>query len=124
MIPFEVDTRAPWAAPSPTSPMPPGSPMRLGSSAQPAPVDARPLPWEAGKEQREEEKEASGVNVRTQAQLGPRQTNSPDSALALSVQQQQQQLGEGHRRGSLGTGGVRVAETGDLSGGRRASRTD
>ena len=92
-----------------------------GGGLRPAPADARPLPWEAGKEQREEEKEASGVNVRTQAQLGPRRTNSPDSALALCAQPQQ--LGEGHRRGSLGTGGVRVAETGDLSGGRRASRT-
>jgi hypothetical protein len=50
--------------------------------------------------------------LRTEAQLGPRRTNSPDSARA-SVEEA--------RRGNQGTGGVRVAETGDLSG-RRASR--
>lgn len=57
--------------------------------------------------------EASGVNVRTEAHLGPKRTSSPDSAMAMS--------GNEDRRASFGT--VRVGEKGDLSG-RRASRTD
>ncbi|KAA8911122.1 hypothetical protein FN846DRAFT_774321 [Sphaerosporella brunnea] len=116
-------TRAPWAAPQP-----PAFPTSAGmSSAHPPPIlqldglDTK-APWAdpgPGTPKKGEDREAEGANVRTEAQLGPRRTSSPDSARA-------QAMGgascEDERRGSIGTGGVRVAETGDLSG-RRPSRT-
>jgi len=62
-----------------------------------------------------------GANIRTEAHLGPKRTSSPDSALALTGGSPAKG-GRDDRRGSIGTGSVRVAETGDLSG-KRASRT-
>jgi len=109
-----VDTKAPWATtPTPPQIASPISPRRASLVA--SPFESRP-PWEASKEKGQEAQEASGVNVRTEARLGPKRTSSPDVALAKKA------AAEGERRGSISVGGVRVAETGDLSG-RRPSRT-
>lgn len=59
---------------------------------------------------REERSSPPLVQQATEANLGPRRTNSPDSRLAVSLDAEETEK----RRGSLGTGGVRVAETGDL----------
>ena len=108
-------TKAPWATPGDpripaTSPVlntrAPWAPPTTATTAQNVP------PWE-DKGRREEDKEAGGVNVRTQAHLGPVRTRSPDSALAVAEKV----------RVNVVTGAVRVAEKGDLSG-RRPSRTE
>lgn len=64
-------------------------------------------PWAVGIEGRDS---PPLVQQATEANLGPRRTNSPDSKLAASLDVEE----TGKRRESLRTGGVRVAETGDL----------
>lgn len=81
-------------------------------SARPIPAgqldgeDAK-APWATGGEERNS---LPLIQQATEANLGPRRTNSPDSRLAAFLDVEEAEK----RRGSLGTGGVRVAETGDL----------
>lgn len=103
-----ITTHAPWSTPQPhTYPTSPGM-----HSARPLPAgqldgeDAK-TPWATS---REERNTPPLIQQATEANLGPRRTNSPDSRLAASLEVEEAEK----RRGSLGTGGVRVAETGDL----------
>lgn len=100
-------THAPW-----TAPQPPIYPTSAGMhSARPLPVgqldgEDTKAPWAMGRE----EGDSSPLVQATEANLGPRRTSSPDSRLAVSLDGEEAEK----RRGSLGTGGVRVAETGYL----------
>lgn len=98
---------APWVAPQP-----PTYPTSAGMhSAHPPPANQldgedTKAPWAtSGAEGR-----SPLIEQATEANLGPRRTSSPDSRLAASLDGEEAEK----RRGSLGTGGVRVAETGDL----------
>ncbi|KAH0614852.1 uncharacterized protein H6S33_000488 [Morchella sextelata] len=109
-------TTAPWAAPQV-----PLYPTSAGMSAAHHPPPPRQLsgedtvaPWKLGGEGGAEAVPPPPV---TEANLGPKRTSSPDSRLAASLDGEEAEK----RRGSLGTGGVRVAETGDLSLGRKGS---
>ena len=68
--------------------------------------DAR-APWATG--EADKHPPSPDITQATEANLGPRRTSSPDSKLA-TMEGEEGRL----RRGSVGTGGVRVAETGDL----------
>ncbi|KAI5852815.1 hypothetical protein DFP73DRAFT_589878 [Morchella snyderi] len=109
-------TTAPWAAPQ----VPP-YPTSAGMSAAHHPPPPKQLsgedtvaPWKLGGEGGAEAVSPPPV---TEANLGPKRTSSPDSRLAASLDVVEAEK----RRGSLGTGGVRVAETGDLRLGRKGS---
>jgi serine/threonine-protein phosphatase 2A activator len=112
-------TRAPWASPITTSAVPSPQPgtrapwaSPISTSAIPSPTRLPPFPTPSphsqldGDTKSPAESEAEWVNVKTEALLGPKRTNSPDSGRGAAL---------------MGMGGVRVAETGDLSG-RRPSR--
>jgi serine/threonine-protein phosphatase 2A activator len=138
-----ITTRAPWAS---TKPPPSHTPAETSTYTLPIPTQldgadsiapwtsSSPKqilpdsnnsipPWERGKQQNEEDIEADGANIISHANLGPRRTNSPDSAMARTGTL----VGSGGFGGGcpprVVTGGVRVAEKGDLSG-RRASRIE
>lgn len=81
-------------------------------SARPPPLgqfdgEDTKAPWATSREERDS---PPLIQQATEANLGPRRTNSPDSMMAVSLDVEEAEK----RRGSLGTGGVRVAETGDL----------
>lgn len=101
-----TSSHAPFPAPQPPYPTSAGM-----YSARPLPAgqldgaDSK-APWATGRE----ESSPPLIQQATEANLGPRRTNSPDSRLAVSLDVEE----AAKRRGSLGTGGVRVAETGDL----------
>jgi serine/threonine-protein phosphatase 2A activator len=111
-------TRAPWASPITTSAVPSPQPGTRAPWATPITTSAIPSPTRVpfatpsphsqldGDTKSPAESEAEGVNVKTEALLGSKRTNSPDSGRGAAF---------------MGTGGVRVAETGDLSG-KRPSR--
>lgn len=125
-------TRAPWAKPPSGSSSKPQTPFpsaehvttpKLGRSApQPStcPTSAGMYSSRSGQLDRgaealwavgiEERVSPLLVQQATEANLGPRRTNSPDSRLAASLDVEE----IGKRSESLRTGGVRVAETGDL----------
>lgn len=127
-----VHTRAPWASRGSAdlsnapfkAPQPPTYPTSAGTTTLPPGqlegVDTK-APWAVGNRRSNQELDPSANSkenmedlfpLKTEAPLGPRRTSSPDSALAAQE--------KGPRRDSsiAGTGGVRVAETGDLSAGR------
>lgn len=107
-------TTAPWAAPK----VPPYPTSAGISAAHPPPLkqlsgEDTVAPWKLGGE----DAEPVSPPPATEANLGPKRTSSPDSRLAASLDGEEAEK----RRGSLGTGGVRVAETGDLRLGRKGS---
>lgn len=138
-----ITTRTPWAQPSSGSfselitPLPPATENIIIPKLGGQPITTR-TPWSASQPSayptsagvhsarlgqlngesakapsamgREERSSPPLVQQATEANLGPRRTNSPDSRLAASLDAAETEK----RRGSLGTGGVRVAETGDL----------
>ncbi|KAL7275647.1 Serine/threonine-protein phosphatase 2A activator 1 [Rhizina undulata] len=103
--------KAPWAVPQP-----PPFPISAGVSksfpppaVQPEAMDAK-TPWASSSSSSPRKSEDIPLTPQaTEANLGPIRTSSPDSKLATSESEEADR-----RRGSMGTGGVRVAETGDL----------
>ncbi|RPA96634.1 PTPA-domain-containing protein [Choiromyces venosus 120613-1] len=115
----DFTTRAAWGIPASTV-------NQTGSTAGRFPVESstsrtapRPLPgrepsvedarapWATG--EADKHPPSPDIKQATEANLGPKRTSSPDSKLA-TMEGEEGRL----RRGSVGTGGVRVAETGDL----------
>lgn len=101
-----ITTHAPWSQP-PTYPTSPGIHSARSLPAGQLDEEDAKAPWATS---REERNTPPLIQQATEANLGPRRTNSPDSRLAVSLEVEEAEK----RRGSLGTGGVRVAETGDL----------
>lgn len=109
----EPSTKAPWVAPNPP-PFPTSAGFQTHRPPPAGQLDAADTkaPWATDSSTREQPED---LQQPTEAQLGPKRTNSPDAMLNPDVKERE-------RRGSVSTGGVRVAETGDLSG-RRPSQT-
>jgi len=108
-------TKVPWAAPNP-APYPTSTGMHSQRPPPAAQLDAADTkaPWATEDSQAGEQ--SGNSQQPTEARLGPKRTSSPDAMLNPDVKEIRE------RRGSVSTGGVRVAETGDLSG-RRPSQT-
>lgn len=94
-----------WSVSQPST-CPTSAVVRSARSGQLDGGDAK-APWAVGIEERNL---PPLVKQATEANLGPRRTNSPDSRLAESLDVEETEK----RRESLRTGRVRVAETGDL----------
>lgn len=114
-----LTTHAPWKGPQP--PLYPTSVRRATRTPPTGQLNLVniKLPWEAEQAMRNSADIEQSPQA-TEASLGPRRTSSPDSKVAM-----QGEITGRVREESVsgtGSGGVRVAETGDLSG-RRPSRT-
>jgi len=115
----DFTTRAPWGVPAstvnqtgstvgrfPAESSAPRTIPRPLPGREPSMEDAR-APWATS--EADKHPPSPDITQATEANLGPKRTSSPDSKLA-TMEGEEGRL----RRGSVGTGGVRVAETGDL----------
>ncbi|KAG0130867.1 hypothetical protein HOY82DRAFT_486115 [Tuber indicum] len=115
----DFTTRAPWGIPASTVNQTGSTAGRFPAESSASRTAPRPLPgrepgiedartpWATG--EADKHPPSPDITQATEANLGPRRTSSPDSKLA-TMEGEEGRL----RRGSVGTGGVRVAETGDL----------